>query len=91
MSMDEEDLMKNWNKKKVYFNALPKPAIYTKEKQLSVDDFIFEESQNHHARYNARLKQSMNTEKDNRIKELEQEIADLKTEIEMLKAVNQEC
>ena len=85
--MDEEDLMKNWNKKKVYFKALPKPALYTKEKQLTVDDFIFEETHKH----NVKLKQPVNTEKDLRIKELEEEIADLKAEIEMLKAVNQEC
>ena len=79
MGMNEEDFMKNFNKKKVYFKALPKPALYTKEKQLTVEDFVFGNTQN------------QNREKDRRIKELEEEIADLKSEIEMLKAVNQEC
>ena len=79
MGMNEEDFMENFNKKKVYFKALPKPALYTKENQLTVEDFVFDNTQN------------QNLKKDRRIKELEEEIADLKAEIEMLKAVNQEC
>ena len=93
VAMNEEDLMKNYNKKKVYFKALPKPAMYTKEKKLTVEDFIFEDS---HFMSEQRIKKQQgllesSAAKDRRIKELEEEIVDLKAEIEMLKAVNQEC
>jgi uncharacterized small protein (DUF1192 family) len=46
---------------------------------------------NHSKASQAKVHEELVNHKDQRIKELEEEIADLKAEIETLKAVNQEC
>ena len=89
--MNEEKIKKNWNKKNIYNNPARKRVYKTPIKKLSIEDFIFEDSQHaSHRRFNQEAIAS-SIDKDIRIKELEEEIADLKAEIEMLKAVNQEC
>ena len=89
--MNEEEIKKNWDKKNIYYKSLKKNVYKTPSKKLSIEDFIFEDSQHTaHRRFNQQAIAS-SLVKDNRIKELEEEIADLKAEIEMLKAVNQEC